>query len=115
MKKKDFDKIQENAIKAKVEMDKSELDYRSAIDKFNKFQDSFDYKWAEMSETIQRTENERSRLILDSFRQTNLLQMEFYGLFSQASRGKVKHIPKEPVQKYSKVKGPTIFFLSYFT
>ncbi|KAI3642926.1 hypothetical protein MP228_012481 [Amoeboaphelidium protococcarum] len=63
MTKKEYEKIQEKAIKAKKDVDTSELEYKNAVKKYEQAQDVWDEKMAQAAQEIQRNENERLALI----------------------------------------------------
>lgn len=66
MTKKEYEKIQERAIKAKKDMDSAEVEYKNAHKKYELAQDQWDEKMVTAAREIQKVENDRLELIKTS-------------------------------------------------
>ncbi|KAJ3090771.1 proline-serine-threonine phosphatase interacting protein [Quaeritorhiza haematococci] len=62
MHKKDWEKLQDKAVKLKIEMERSELELKATLIRLSQLQDAWEQKMSEIADLVQRSEETRIEL-----------------------------------------------------
>ncbi|TPX42012.1 hypothetical protein SeMB42_g05312 [Synchytrium endobioticum] len=82
MTKKKVDELHDKALKAKVEMERAEVDYRGSIAKYNSTQDQYDMKLVGIVDQIQRSEQDRVKLTKNALIAITNMQVQNLGVMA---------------------------------
>lgn len=90
MTKKEYEKIQEKAIKSKKDLDAAEQEYKAALKKYDAAQDQYDEKLNEFAKEVQKLEAERLAVSQASLNKIMDSQLELLGNITQGCFQKMK-------------------------